>query len=81
MTAERRLLCPVVIGRDEEAGRVDEAVREAFLGRGGVVAVTGPAGVGKSVLVKQAAARARQLGATVLSGRAVPSEIPQAYRP
>jgi DNA-binding CsgD family transcriptional regulator len=57
--------------------RLVESMESTTTGR--LVLVHGEAGVGKSRLVREASAAARDAGVTVLSGRAVPSG--EAYRP
>jgi hypothetical protein len=73
------VLCPEVIGRGGEVERL--RARIASLGStdacGGVVAVVGEAGLGKSRLVDVAI---DGCDALVLSGRAVPAENPTPYR-
>ncbi len=51
----RSILCPTVIGRDEVLGKLEAAVAEGRSGRGGVTAVLGEAGIGKSRLVSEVA--------------------------
>jgi DNA-binding NarL/FixJ family response regulator len=59
------------VGRTRELERLDEAVRAAAAGQGSTVLVGGEAGIGKTALVSELAARARATGATVLVGRCV----------
>ena len=75
------LLCPVLIGRDGETGRLRSALTAARGGAGRVVFLTGEAGIGKSRLASELAAEARAQGATVLAGRAVPTSVSIPYRP
>jgi DNA-binding CsgD family transcriptional regulator len=75
------LVCEELIGRDLEAAALRERTTAAAAGEGGVVVLVGEAGAGKSRLVAVATAAARAAGSTVLSGRAVPSVQPVAYRP
>lgn len=60
---------------------LEEAVTACARSAGGLVLVTGTAGIGKSRLVAGAVEAARRRRATALVGRAVPSEVPVAYRP
>jgi DNA-binding CsgD family transcriptional regulator len=75
------LLCPVLIGRDAETARLRSAFAAAQAGAGGVMFLTGEAGIGKSRLAGELAAEARACGATVLAGRAVPTSASIPYRP
>ena len=75
------LLCPVLIGRDAESGRLRSALGAAQSGMGKMVFLTGEAGIGKSRLASELAAEARAGGARVLAGRAVPAGGSIPYRP
>jgi len=75
------LLCPVLIGRDAESGRLRSALGAAQSGLGGMVFLTGEAGIGKSRLASELAADARACGMAVLAGRAVPASASIPYRP
>jgi DNA-binding CsgD family transcriptional regulator/tetratricopeptide (TPR) repeat protein len=77
----RQVLCPVLIGRDEEVQVLFEAVDRAADGHGGTFFVMGEAGVGKSRLAREASRRARSRGLAVLTGRAVSGGVPMAFRP
>jgi DNA-binding CsgD family transcriptional regulator len=55
--------------REGELARVDALLAAARAGRGGVLLVTGPAGIGKTVLLGAARERAGQAGMRVLAGR------------
>jgi len=75
-----QLLCPVLVGRDDEVAAITGALERAAAGRGGAVFVVGEAGLGKSRLVGEAEAVARAMGLTVLDGRAVAGERASALR-
>ena len=77
----RQVLCPVLVGRDEEVRQLAAALAAARAGHGGAVLITGEAGVGKSRLAREAARVAGELGLVVLTGRAVPSDVPTPFRP
>jgi DNA-binding CsgD family transcriptional regulator len=77
----RQVLCPVLVGRADEARRIEAALAEAGAGNGGAVLVTGEAGIGKSRLARTAAQAAGALGFTVLTGRAVAGDVPTPFRP
>lgn len=77
----RQVLCPVLVGRDEEVRVLLEALNRAVDGQGGTFFVMGEAGVGKSRLVREMSRRADAGGVAVLTGRAVPGGVPVAFRP
>ena len=66
--ADRRILCPVLIGRQAEMGRLDSLLRECLGGRGRTALVSGEAGVGKTAVLRQFAQQARAKGARVFWG-------------
>ncbi|MFF5264693.1 ATP-binding protein [Actinomadura viridis] len=57
-----------LIGRDHPAAVLDAEIDRAISSHGGLVLVTGDAGIGKTALVTTAAQRARRAGAAVLGG-------------
>src|SRR5215470_14398957 len=58
-----------LLERGGELARVDRLLTEARAGRGGVVVITGPAGIGKTALLSDAEERAGRAGMRVLAGR------------
>ena len=54
--------------REDELGRIDALLALAHAGSGDMLLITGPAGIGKSVLLGVARERARLAGMRVLSG-------------
>jgi DNA-binding CsgD family transcriptional regulator len=76
-----QVLCPVLVGRDEEARRLRAALAAAGAGRGSAVFLAGEAGIGKSRLVREIARAAGDSGLTVLAGRAVAGGAPTPFRP
>ncbi|HEV2450552.1 MAG TPA: AAA family ATPase, partial [Streptosporangiaceae bacterium] len=58
-----------LLERQGELARVDELIAALRAGRGGVLVITGPAGIGKTVLLTEAGARAGRAGMRVLAGR------------
>jgi DNA-binding CsgD family transcriptional regulator len=63
--------CPVLVGRSAELATARGLVDGAAAGRGGALLVAGEAGIGKTRLLDEVAARAAERGLPVLSGRAV----------
>ena len=76
-----QVLCPVLVGRDEEARRLQAALAAAGAGRGSAVFLAGEAGIGKSRLVREMVRAAGECGLTVLAGRAVAGGAPTPFRP
>jgi DNA-binding CsgD family transcriptional regulator len=75
------VLCPVLIGRDAELGVLRAAISATAGGAGGLVFVTGEAGIGKSRLVRELDGHARAWEVAVVAGRAVPGGASTPYRP
>jgi len=68
-----------LVGRDRELSSLKDLIDRASTGRGGVVLLRGPLGVGKTRLVEEAATFARMRGVAVVSGKAYESAPP--YEP
>jgi DNA-binding CsgD family transcriptional regulator len=66
-----------LLERDAALAQIDERLREASAGRGSLLLLEGPAGIGKTRLVLAAARRGRGLGLTTLSARG--SELEQGF--
>jgi DNA-binding CsgD family transcriptional regulator/tetratricopeptide (TPR) repeat protein len=66
-----RLSSPVFIGRQPEMAILTDALARSEAGSPSVVIVGGEAGIGKSRLVAELAARARERGALVLEGGSI----------
>lgn len=62
------LSSPILVGRDDDLGRLVGAVREAAAGSPRLLVVGGEAGIGKTRLVSELAARGAAGGARVLVG-------------
>jgi DNA-binding CsgD family transcriptional regulator len=77
----RRVLCPRVIGRDEELQTIGTAIDAVGNSLGGCIFVLGEAGVGKSRLAREADRLAQSRGLRVLWGRSVEGGAAVAYRP
>ncbi len=76
-----RVLCPILVGRDEEVAVLDGALERLERGLGGCVLLVGEAGIGKSRLLRELAVRAEASGFGVVTGRATPTAANAAYRP
>ncbi len=76
----RQVLCPRLIGRDEELQIIESALHAAGQGRGATVFVLGEAGVGKSRLARAADWLAQQQHMRVLWGRCVEGGSAVAFR-
>jgi AAA ATPase domain len=77
----RPVLCPTLIGRTQEVDALRHAIDEAEQSRGRTVLLLGEAGAGKSRLTQEMITDALARGWTILSGRAVESATPAAFRP
>lgn len=75
------LLCPVLIGRDEELAAIGGALSGVADGRGECLVLSGEPGIGKSRLAREATIRATEAAIVVAVGRAVPSSTSGAFRP
>jgi DNA-binding CsgD family transcriptional regulator/tetratricopeptide (TPR) repeat protein len=73
--------CPVLVGRQREVGVLQAALASSRLGRGVALALTGPAGIGKSRLVRELGVAATAWDVPVVRGRAVPGSGASAFRP
>ena len=59
----------MLLEREPELRRMQDLIREAGVGEGGVVLIGGPAGIGKTALLQAAAVMAEQAGVRVLRAR------------
>ena len=75
------MLCPTMVDREAEIQAVAGCLDRAASGSGGVLFLSGDAGVGKSRLARQATAMATERGFHVLIGRATESAVPVPFRP
>ncbi len=81
MLTEQSVVCPVLIGRDAPLSTVFGMLDHARTERGGVLLVSGDAGVGKSRLVRALVERARSLGFVALQGACFETDRAQPYAP
>jgi class 3 adenylate cyclase/tetratricopeptide (TPR) repeat protein len=78
--AEARYVTRIpVVGRETELARLFAALAEAAAGHGGVVMVSGEAGIGKTRLLEELSERAEHQGALVIVGRCFESEWSPPY--
>ena len=64
----------MLLEREPELRRMREAIRQACTGAGGLVVIGGPAGIGKTALLRAAARMAEEAGVRVLRARATDLE-------
>ncbi len=74
-------MTPALIGREHPVGVLRAEIGRATDSHGGLVLVTGEAGIGKTTLVTQAAQEARRRGALVLGGSCWDSGSAPGYWP
>ena len=79
MRSSRRLLCPDLIGREDELARLDAALEPKTPVRSLLVA--GDAGVGKSALLRHFADRVRKRGGRTLVGECTEIEARRPFGP
>jgi len=71
---------PPLVGREGELTLLEERLDEAFAGRGGLVLLSGEAGIGKSSLADEFGKRATKKGARAVVGKCIPTAT-SAYLP
>ncbi len=76
-----RVICPMLVGRDEQLFVLEDALLAAHRGESGFVALGGDAGMGKTRLSMELAMRARRLGWEVLLGACSEAELSLPYLP
>ena len=74
-----RVLCPRLVGRDEQLFALEDALLAAHRGESRLVALGGEAGMGKTRLASELVERAQRLGWTVLWGACSEAELPVPY--
>ncbi|MGH2450933.1 MAG: ATP-binding protein, partial [Candidatus Limnocylindria bacterium] len=77
----QRVLSPVLVGRQEELSRLEDALLSANRGDGRFVLLAGEAGIGKTRLATELTRRARKLGCGVLWGSCSEAELSLPYLP
>lgn len=79
--SERRIFVGASVGREAESSQLSFALDELAAGRGGSITLRGEAGIGKSRLIVDVTARARERGIRVASGAGVALEMASVYFP
>src|SRR5437867_763098 len=75
------LVCPIVVGREEELARLVQLLADAAKGERRFAVVAGEAGVGKTAVAREATKLAVHRGFKLLWGAALESETGLPYRP
>jgi DNA-binding CsgD family transcriptional regulator/tetratricopeptide (TPR) repeat protein len=75
------VLCPILIGREEEMARLEAALLSANRGEGQVVLLAGDAGMGKTRLASEMRERAMRQRMTVIVGGCSEAELALPYLP
>jgi class 3 adenylate cyclase len=76
-----RVLCPTLVGREEQLFALEDALFAANRGEGRLVAIGAEAGMGKTRLATELAKRARRLGWELLWGGCSEAELAVPYQP
>jgi class 3 adenylate cyclase len=76
-----RAVCKILVGREDELSTLEDALLAACRGEGSVVVLAGDAGMGKTRLCAELAARAEKIGATVMEGSCSEAELALPYLP
>ena len=74
-------LCPILVGRDEPLGVIEDGLLAAHRGDGRLVILTGEAGVGKTRLAAELEQRARLAGIALMRGGCAEAELSLPYLP
>ena len=78
---QHEVICPVLVGRVAPLAAVHNVLSRTAAGEGRAVVITGEAGIGKSRLLREAAARARDAGFVVLEGACFEADRGTPYAP
>jgi DNA-binding CsgD family transcriptional regulator len=79
--SERSVICPVLIGREGALGSVRAVLDRARGGAGNILLVAGEAGIGKSRMLRETTAEARDRGFVVLKGACFEADRAAPYAP
>jgi class 3 adenylate cyclase len=77
----KRVVSPVLVGRDHELSLLEDSLVSANLGESRFVVLAGEAGMGKTRLATELTRRAKKLGSTVLWGSCSEAELSLPYLP
>jgi DNA-binding CsgD family transcriptional regulator/tetratricopeptide (TPR) repeat protein len=75
VTANRPLICPILVGRDDLLGTADQNIAEVMAGTGRFTALAGESGIGKTRLLGAIERRARAAGLRSVRGGTYPSDL------
>ncbi len=75
------MVCPVLVGRDEQLRTVQQLIAQVAAGSGTVALISGDAGIGKSRLAAAARSSAMQRGFTVLQGNCFQPDVGSPFAP
>ena len=75
------VVCPILVGRSAELAALQECIEAATRGQGGVVLLSGEAGIGKSRLVAELQGAASAQAFQLLSGQCFPTDRSCPYAP
>lgn len=81
LAIEQRILCPILVGREPERAALAERIAQLDKHVGGVVLISGEAGIGKTRLVAEVRARASAAGARVFQGNCFEPDRALPYAP
>ncbi|HEX2767082.1 MAG TPA: AAA family ATPase [Candidatus Limnocylindria bacterium] len=74
MSSTGPVQCPILVGRDDLLELFDGLIDEAHKGRGSTVFLAGPAGLGKTRLIRAAIRKAEAVGLRVNGGSVAPQD-------
>lgn len=77
----KQLLCPVLVGRDDEVAALHDALEQTLQGKVGAVFIAGEAGIGKSRLCRALMKEARARGLNPIAGLCAPQDADVPYGP
>ncbi len=75
------VVCPILVGRSSELNALQDCLEAAASGQGGVVLLSGEAGIGKSRLVAELQQSASAQDFQLLSGQCFPTDRSCSYAP